>query len=150
MAIQRQISEIEFPKFVVIKNLQTKSLDYDSIENFIEGEIICITDSLGKAKEEIPHQKFPADPVKQQLYIDIFEEGDDLKAGDNVGFPGSDYLWSIIEPEDCPYSSGKDVFGVTYTIIWVCPPNKSKISISKGTSRSRRSSSFFAISKSGP
>jgi len=123
----KQLKNIKQPKFVLIKNLQTPYMAYETVHDFIAGEIVCITDSLKEAQAQIPKFTFPTDPDKQELYREIFEDGEDMLAGDALEYVGSNLPWAIIDPDDCPYNSGLAVFGVTYTIVWVCPPDKNLI-----------------------
>ena len=121
------LKEIKQPQFVLIKNLETPNMVFDTVNDFIAGEVICLTDTLADAESQIPEFTFPSDADKQELYRDIFEDGEDMVAGDKLEYSPSNLPWAIIDPEDCPYDSGKIVFGVTYTVIWVCPPDKQMI-----------------------
>lgn len=100
---------------------------FDTVNDLIAGEVICSTNTLSEAQSLIPSFTFPSDIEKQKLYIEIFEDGNDMEAGDELEYAGSNLPWAIIDPEACPYNSGKDVFGVTYTVVWVCPADKKVI-----------------------
>jgi hypothetical protein len=119
-----QLKNLKQPKFVLVKDLQTPYMSYETVNDFISGKVICITDSLSEAQSQIHKFTFPSDPEKQELYREIFEDGETMVAGDALEYVGSNLPWAIIDPEDCPYNSGKEVFGVTYTVVWVCPPKK--------------------------
>jgi len=127
MTSLNQLKNLKQPKFVLIKDLETPYMVFDTVDDFIAGEVICITETLSEAQSQIPEFTFPSDPEKQELYRDIFEDGEDMVAGDALEYVGSNLPWAIIDPEDCPYDSGKAVFGVTYTVVWVCPPDKNLI-----------------------
>lgn len=122
-----QLKNLKQPKFVLIKDLKTPYMAFDTVNDFIAGDVICLTNTLAEAESLIPNFTFPSDVEKQKLYIEIFEDGDDMETGDELEYVGSNLPWAIIDPEDCPFDSGKDVFGVTYTVVWVCPVDKKMI-----------------------
>jgi len=124
MTSLNQLKSLKQPKFVLIKDLETPYMVFDTVDDFIAGEVICITDTLIEAESQIPEFTFPSDPDKQELYREIFEDSEDMVAGDALKYVGSNLPWAIIDPEDCPFDSGKVVFGVTYTVVCVYPPDK--------------------------
>ncbi|MCX7545346.1 hypothetical protein [Marinicella gelatinilytica] len=102
-------------------------MGFATINDFLGGEAIYFTESLADAQALIPVYTFPKDPIKQELYRDTFEDGYEMSSGDLIEYSPSNSLWAIIDPDGCPFNSGKYIFDVTYTVILLCPPEKRMI-----------------------
>ncbi len=114
----KQLETFNSPRFVLFKNLKFKedSLLLD-IHEIKQGEIVYVGDTYTEVSKYIPKSIYPTDVEKQQLFEDKYGDRDDVDFSFNV----SPYAIVDIDPEDVERMPDFDIFGESYTVLWVCP-----------------------------
>ncbi len=110
------LRSITIPKFILIKNLWFEHIN-DLDAPITRGEIIKYAEDFDEVKMAIPHPALPEDDYKQSLFEKKLGE---LKKSLAV-FDDSPYDISEGDPADY------EIFGESYTVIWVCPPDVEEI-----------------------
>lgn len=113
-----KIRKDQLPAFYLFKNLRLEDpfIQDSSIESF---EFMQRGDSFYELQNLIPNPEYPEEPALLKLFIHRF--GDVLPEDEN------DYWYDDTPGQLCEDIQDKDIFGDSYTILWVCPPNKQLI-----------------------
>ncbi|VAW49380.1 hypothetical protein MNBD_GAMMA03-2025 [hydrothermal vent metagenome] len=109
------------PKFILFKNLKFKKDELEFNTCFIESaEIIAITDYPKEARKSIPHAKLPQSKSKLELFN---HKGEDIE---DYVFNDSPYALDV-DSDDIENIPDYEIFGESYTLLWVCPIDDRKI-----------------------
>jgi len=120
MKIKSELNKQNLPIFVLFKNLQFNegaiSIDIDQIKS---GEIKACAPYESELEKYIPPSVYPKSPDKQQKFTDKYGDREDVDSSFNT----SPFAMIDIDPEDLESTTDFDIFGESYTILWVCSNN---------------------------
>ncbi len=111
------IGSKKVPGFILIKNLMFEHQN-DLDAPITRGELIGYDSHFGELKKIIPYPSVPEDDYKLSLFDKKFGELRGAKA------EFDDSPFDIHEGDPTDY----EIFGESYTISWICPPDPEKVS----------------------
>ncbi len=123
--IQDSIGEILRPQFCVIRSLAPTVSVAQCPFNLtdLRGEFVGVTRTFDQARQLVPQPEYPEDTFRQGEFHKRFgwshialSDGSLLKQVPSFGFDDKPVT-------DCRRSD-RDLFGETYTVFWLCPPDE--------------------------
>ena len=113
---EQYLAGIKLPAYILFKNLKFEH-DFDIDASIARGEIIETRDTYYELKEKIPKPKFPEDEYKVSLLDSKYGQINENE------LEYDDTIFDICEGEPSDF----EIFGESYTIVLVCPPDESII-----------------------
>ncbi|MEX0967393.1 MAG: hypothetical protein WD077_09150 [Bacteroidia bacterium] len=113
-----EILKESLPSFYLFKNLHLNEPYYvdTSIESY---EWLKKGDSVEELQRQIPPPHYPEDEEKLELFR--------MKFGDVIPEDEDDYYFDDTPVQLDDEVTDRDIFDDSYTILWICPPDKETI-----------------------
>ena len=113
---QKIFGKSKLPRFYLIKNLSIGSINLESTKAFVNGEIISSSKDCYELQKLIPKVKIPTDECSSYKLLENYD-----CIPKEIRFDDSPY--ALFDEAKIDEYSDKELFGKSYTIVWVCNDN---------------------------